>query len=79
MRPASIADKEAPESSGYERAPLAAGPDVEAVGATEVAPCAACFLSPKHTRVSSLLSSRSVSRALSAFCHSVTARRLASP
>ncbi len=77
MRPASVADNEIPESSGFGRVPLAAGRDVEAVGAAEAAPYTASFLSPKHTGVSSLLSSGSISGALSASCHSATTLRLA--
>lgn len=63
--------------SSCEKTPITAGPNLEAVGVTETLHYIICFLSSKHIRVLSLFPSGSVSRALSASCHSLTVRFLA--
>ena len=77
MQPTGITDNKVLEPSVFGKVPLAAGPNIEIVGAIEAAPYAACFLFPKHIEVLFLFLFGSISGTLSTFCCSVTALRLA--
>ena len=77
MRPANIANNKAQKLFGFEKVPLAAGLNMEAVTVAKATPCAAYFLSSKYKGVLSSLLSGNINGTLSASCCSAIALCLA--
>lgn len=77
MQSKNVADNKIPKPSSFGIVLLTARPDVEVVGVVEAIPYTACFLSPKHIGILSLLLSDSINRALNTFCYSTIALYLA--